>query len=486
MKISIRSKLVLLYSSTIFVILLVFSLLLVKNFHDSLIRTIDSSLYTAGLTLSREVFRLDEGGQILKLHEEDEDEDDGEDKTLAQEFAEEMDEFIIPNGLWAQLVQVMPDKSSILINKSENFKSEFSYTNKIISTSLKKKINYASYTLKNDIPVRVINYLVETPEEERFLLQIGRSRQDVNKTILRTKILLLSITPILLVLITLVGFGFVKRAFSPIKAIVNEVNSITAEDLSLRIESLNSKDEIGELVDTFNQVISRLESSFTQIKQFSSDVSHELKTPLTILKGEIEVMLLSPRSSGEYEKILPSLLEEVDKLQNIITNLLFISHLESPKFDMVFSDVNVNECVMEAFDGLYKLALIKEQKIDLDELDFYQLSGDRHLLIRLFSNLLENAIKYTPKQGLIKISLQKKSETIVAEISDSGIGIEKKNLERIFDRFYRVDESRSIESGGTGLGLAIVQEIALLHQAKIEVVSNPGEGSIFKIIFPLQ
>jgi len=484
MKISIRSQLVWLYSSTVFIILLVFSLVLVKNFHDSLIRTIDSSLFTAGITLNREVFKMDEAGELLVLHEEEE-EDDEEEKTIGQEFIEEMDEFIIPNGLWAQLVQIDPDESSLLVEKSENFSGEFSYSDKIISAALKKKIIYTSYTLENDIPVRVINYLVITPEQERYLLQIGLPRVDVNKTMLRTKILLISLTPILLLLITLVGVGFVKRAFSPIKAIVNEVNAITAEDLSLRIESLNSKDEIGELVETFNQVISRLESSFTQIKQFSSDVSHELKTPLTILKGEIEVMLLSSRSSVEYEKILPSLLEEVDKLQKIISNLLFISHLESPQFDIVFSDINLNECVMEAFDGLYKLALTKEQKIDLDELDFCQLSGDKHLLIRLFSNLLENAIKYTPHKGLIKISLHKNPQNIIAEISDNGIGMEKQSLDRIFDRFYRIDESRNSKSGGTGLGLALVQKIAQIHQAKIEVESNPGQGSSFKIIFPI-
>lgn len=286
-------------------------------------------------------------------------------------------------------------------------------------------------------------------------------------------------------LISLLGFAFLKQAFSPVKRIVTDVKRITVNDLNLRIENLDSDDEIGELIATFNELISRLQRSFEQIKQFSLDVSHELKTPLTVLKGEIEVMLRQPREKHEYIETLKSLYEEAGKLQNIINDLFLLSQLESPEFKLRFTKVDLNEIILDTFEKKHYLAAEKQQTIELENVEQLFIKGEKNLLESLVSNLLENAIKYTPEKGKIKIYLDSQDKKAILGIIDNGRGIEPKYRDKIFDRFFRIDQSRTSETGGAGLGLAIAQRIAILHEAKIEIVNSDRNGSHFRVLFPL-
>jgi len=403
--------------------------------------------------------------------------------TVKDKFLLVLNDYIVPNGFRAQFLMLNNENEEVkVLIRTSNFPEYIPHDYSTLSSLLNGYYLLNNAYLPEKNMLRLLCCRWETLQKENYVLQIALPLDDMNKTLSRIKILLVSFIPVFLILITFMGMAFVKKAFSPIKSIVRKVNKITADDLSLRIDRFQSKDEIGELVNTFNLMISRLEGSFQQVKQFSSDVSHELKTPLTILKGEIEVMLLKTRSVQEHEMGLQSLLEEVNKLQNIINDLLLISSLESKTFNLVFSNINLNECIMEAFDMVYKLANAKEQKLEIVQLPACQIKGDGNLLIRLFCNLIENAIKYTPPKGIIKLKLSINNH-ISFEISDNGIGIEKQHLDKIFDRFYRVDESRSLTKGGTGLGLAIVLKIALFHNADIEVESFINKGSKFRVIF---
>lgn len=288
--------------------------------------------------------------------------------------------------------------------------------------------------------------------------------------------------PVLLVVITIWGYFFMKRVFAPVHNVVMLAKNITAENLSHRIESVKSSDEIGELADTFNEMIARLEHSFKQIQQFSGDVSHELKTPLTAIKGELEVALRKERTREEYQEILKSLLEETEKLGKIIEDLLFLSRMDAHSIPLSFTELSLDELLLEVYEDTYRLAERKQVALSLRNVESVKIMGDAGLLKRLFSNLILNAIRYTPAGGKVELFLRQNLDAAVWTITDTGIGIPEDQLSYIFDRFYRVDQSRSHETGGSGLGLAIVQKIVEAHDGKIEVTSEVGKGTTFRIL----
>jgi signal transduction histidine kinase len=262
------------------------------------------------------------------------------------------------------------------------------------------------------------------------------------------------------------------------------------------------KDEISRLIETFNEMISRLDRSFRQVKQFSTDASHELKTPLTILKGEVEVALRKERGSHEYEQILKSNLEEINRMSQIVEDLLLLSKADSGEIRLNKEDMNLNEILNEVVAHVNVLAQSKNLRIETsNHYEEIHIFGDPLRIRELFLNLIENGIKYTEEGGSILILLTK--DTLVQDgkqsgraqgepgefvkiiVSDTGIGIAKEDQERIFDRFFRVDKARSREQGGSGLGLSICKWIVKAHRGEIEVESELGKGSSFIVKLPI-
>jgi signal transduction histidine kinase len=277
---------------------------------------------------------------------------------------------------------------------------------------------------------------------------------------------------------------------------------ITSQNLNQRIHPPKVKDEISRLIETFNEMISRLDQSFRQMKQFSSDASHELKTPLTILKGEVEVMLRKERTSKEYEQTLRSNLEEINRMSQIVEDLLNLSKADTGEIRLNKEDVNLTEILNEVVVQMERLA--KTKKLHLSATNHHQdihIFGDALRLRELFINLIENGIKYTEEGGSIHIILQKeypppvtgqpdwvereKGQFVKIIVSDTGIGIAKEDQERIFNRFFRVDKARSREQGGSGLGLSICKWIVEAHQGEIGVESELAKGSSFIVRLPL-
>jgi len=249
---------------------------------------------------------------------------------------------------------------------------------------------------------------------------------------------------------------------------------------------MGGKDEIGELAETFNEMISRLERSFKQIKQFSSDVSHELKTPLTAIRGEIEVTLRKEREIEGYKNTLRSLLEETGKLERIVENLLFLSRMDSQGIRFSFRRFALDESLLEVFEKIEKIAERKNLHLILKKIQQVNVEGESNQIERAIANLIGNAIKYTPESGRIEMSLEKERDFAKFTIKDTGMGIPEDELPYIFDRFYRVDKARSRETGGSGLGLAIVKWIVEAHKGNIEVKSKVGEGTVFVVFLPLR
>lgn len=321
-----------------------------------------------------------------------------------------------------------------------------------------------------------------------YLLQIGiRTGEDepsaVRHFLAQRPHIFVVVFPFMLMVVSVAGFLFMRRAFAPIHRLVTLTKTITAEHLAQRIESVSSNDEIGELADTFNDMIARLERSFKQIQQFSGDAAHELKTPLTAMKGEIEIALRKERTPQEYREMLSSLQEDVAQLQGIIENLLFLSKMDAKSLAPTWTTVALDDVLLEAHDALLCLARQHQVVVRLVAVESAAVAGDAGLLNRLITNLLHNAIRYTPAGGSVDLFVRQSGGEAVLTVSDTGVGIPADALPCIFDRFYRVDASRSHDTGGSGLGLAIVQKIVEAHHARIEVSSVVGQGTTFRVIF---
>ncbi len=295
----------------------------------------------------------------------------------------------------------------------------------------------------------------------------------------------LVLVPIVVALSAIGGLALADRALAPVHDISTRARKITAENLDQTIPIKNERDEIGKLTATINDMVRRLHESFAQVRQFSADASHELRTPLTVMRGEIEIALRSPKTPEEYRNTLESSLEEILRMSTIIDNLLTLGKADQGTLDVTFSEVNLKELVEELYEDSMILAEEKEIHVDLEAATPLVIVGDRFRLHQLFLNLVDNAIKYTPEGGTVRLTTAREDGSAVFTVSDTGIGIPKDEQVKIFDRFYRIDKARSREKGGSGLGLSIAKRIAELHRGTIEVTSELGKGSTFTVKLPM-
>lgn len=329
-------------------------------------------------------------------------------------------------------------------------------------------------------PLRIFLFPVRGP----LILQVGVSLEATAAQLNRLFFIMILTGSIIMLLASVGGSFIINRALHPVKSVVKTAEGITAEDLSLRIDLKNRKDEIGALVETFNSMIARLEKSINKIRQFSGDVSHELRTPLTIIRGEIEVLLRKDRPKEEYVTTLNSVLEESHRMEELIDGLLFLSRVEAMDRSKGRKIVDLDEVLNAVIKFRSPTASNKNISIDA-KIKPVQLKGNRELLERMTANILDNAIRYSNPGDHIEIELEKEKNTVKLQIRDTGIGIPEKSLPLIFDRFYVVDPSRSKETGGAGLGLSIVKWIAEYHNAEITVDSKVNRGTNFIVTFPL-
>jgi heavy metal sensor kinase len=330
-------------------------------------------------------------------------------------------------------------------------------------------------------PVRVIIM----PASHEDVLQFGVSLNEWLDNLRGLGLLMLLAGGLLLGLAFAGGSFIIRKALGPVQDIVRTARKITTDDLSLRLPGRRRKDEIGELVDTFNEMIARLETSVANILQFSGDVSHELRTPLTAIRSEIEVLLRKERSPQEYADALRSALEETGRLEKIVNDLLFLSRLDTVEGGSFEADIRLEDVVAAVFGRAAAAARDKGLHPSLSVVESAPARGNADILERLAANLMENAVRYTPPGGRIEVTVDRDDSgagRIV--VADTGIGIPREAIPGIYDRFTVVDASRSKETGGAGLGLSIVKRVADLHGAAITVESRVGEGTRFTVLFP--
>jgi heavy metal sensor kinase len=317
-----------------------------------------------------------------------------------------------------------------------------------------------------------------------YIIQLGTSLRFVRKSLSAFKSNLLVALPIILILGSLGGWILAKKSLSPIGYITAKTRHITSENLSERLTPRGTGDEMDNLIETINGMIARLEGSFTRMAEFTADASHEMKTPICAMRGEAEVLLSKERGSEEYQEALARFIEQFDRMNQMLNDLILLSKSDSSQVELRMSPVRLDLLLTDLLSLFQVLADQKKIGFEVGRIQEVVVMGDKLRLQQLFTNLIDNAIKYT-EVGTVRISMEKDQSIVQVRINDTGIGIPKAEHEKIFKRFYRVDKSRSRETGGVGLGLSIAEWIVRAHQGRIEVASELNRGSTFTVLLPL-
>jgi heavy metal sensor kinase len=316
-------------------------------------------------------------------------------------------------------------------------------------------------------------------------IQSGQSLAPMDRTLADMRTQLLLGLPLILVLIAAGGVLLADRALHPIDQMTQTARALSASDLSKRIDYHGPSDEIGQLAQTIDSMLERLQAAFNRQERFTSDAAHELRTPLTALKGQIEVTLSRPRRGPEYQRALAGLAEQVERLIKLSDALLFLSRADHDRVSMQAAETNLTELLEMVADQFRPLTDSSQLRLTTDLEPAVCCLADRDLLIRVLYNLLDNASKHTPPRGEVSLKLRREGQQALIAVGDNGPGIPAEHLPHLFERFYRVEQDRSSRTGGAGLGLAIVGEIARLHAGQVSVHSQLGAGTTIQVRLPI-
>ncbi|MGA2404378.1 MAG: heavy metal sensor histidine kinase [Syntrophobacteraceae bacterium] len=336
-----------------------------------------------------------------------------------------------------------------------------------------------------EYPVRLLTMPVIESSRVINMIQVGMSLESVDETRLRFLLIMAGVLPLGLLLAASGGWLLAHRALKPVDRMTAAARRIGAEHLSQRVDETGTGDELDNLAKTLNQMLTRLDAAFGQVRRFSADASHELQTPLTILKGELEVALRSARTQEEYRATLESALEEVDRIAHLVEGLLILARAEAGVLKMDRQEVDLAQVLEEVYLRLKPLADSHGIELQLGSTEPLRIQGDRERLQRMTSNLVDNAIKYTGAEGRVTLELARENKWASILVSDTGIGIPIEEREHIFQAFYRTSQARSLAYRGTGLGLSIARSIAAAHGGTIQMESTPGQGSSFRVSIPI-
>lgn len=493
---SIRFKLTLYYSLVVGGTLLVFAVASYFYTEQNLMTSLDRSLYQEVVWLKNfiepQAKRVRAKKQRVKpSHKSD------KNKTAPAKEIRKSDEIVMKNvdsldaeydALWneihehslrtskKQIIQIR-DRNGDLIWKTGLGKEEIQFDD--IPQDITKLVTIWN---AQGQPLRL------AVSQDRFMkVYVAYPISEINDLLGNLFSIFIYLIPVALVVSVGGGWFLATRSLKPVDDITRAARAITAHNLDRRIQYTGVDDELGRLVATFNDMISRLQLSFSQIQQFSSDASHELRTPLTIMRGELELSLRSKRSTpDEHRKVLSSALEETIRMTTIVDNLLTLTKADMGTSYIKMQDVWLRTIIQELHEDSEILAERKKIAVSIGALDDSLIIGDPVRLRQLFLNLIDNAIKYTPEHGTVELSLQRENGHAKVRVKDSGMGIPKEDLGKIFDRFYRVDKARSRELGGSGLGLSISKWITEIHGGSITVESEVNRGSVFTVSLPLK
>lgn len=339
-------------------------------------------------------------------------------------------------------------------------------------------------TLPNLGPHRLLSMAMRDSQTRPMLLQVLAPRAALDQEFQSYVWMVLTLGPLAILVAVGAGYALARGALAPIEKITATAERISAEKLSERVEAPNPNDELGRLAATLNQTFDRLQRSINEMRQFTADAAHELRSPLAVMRTEAEVTLRNARSVEEYRRVIEVTLEEVTRLAGVVDQLMTLSRHDAGIETGFREEVPLHALLGDVTDKFRTVAKEKGLTFDVAPLPHWNVHGDDIWLSQLFFNLLDNAMKYTPRGGHVALKAETNGQLAKFIIEDTGIGISAEHLPHLFKRFYRVDHSRNRAFGGTGLGLAICKSIVEAHHGQIEVNSQPNLGTRFTVTLP--
>jgi len=319
-----------------------------------------------------------------------------------------------------------------------------------------------------------------------YAMQTAVPTDDASRTLSLFRRYLLMSAPLLLLAAASGGYWLSRRALSPVDALTCNARKISGSNLRDRLESLQTGDELQRLADTLNEMLARIESAFLRTTQFTADASHELRTPISLIRTEAEIALRRSRGDAEYREALRHILLEAERTTSLVEELLALARADCGRETLHLAPLDLQALLAETVSEWQQLIQARNLRftpsLPTHEIDIL---ADRLAIQRLLAILLDNAVKYTPAPGSIELRLEQGNQSALISVRDSGIGIAEQDQAKIFERFYRVDKARSREFGGAGIGLAIAHWIVLQHHGSILVQSSLGQGSTFLVAMPL-
>lgn len=334
------------------------------------------------------------------------------------------------------------------------------------------------------IDLRVQNTFLRPDERHEYVLRVGLSLAPNKAALHQFRRTMLLVCPLGVLLASAAGWWMARRALLPVERLGHAAHEISISSLDRRLPLPGTGDELENLAVTFNDVFARLDKAVQQMREFTASVSHELRTPLAALRGEAEVALAKCRSAEEYQHVLESQLEEFDKLTRMVNDLLTLARAEAGEIPLRSERVDLAVLARAAVDLLQPLADEHGLSLAAEVESAAETSGDPQWLESVILNLLDNAIKFTGEGGSVRVLVNRLDGRARLTVSDTGIGIPSESFPHIFEPFYRADSSRSRQIGGVGLGLALVHWVVAAHGGRIDVNSQPSQGTRITILFP--
>ncbi len=445
--------------------------------HSFLIQTIILLIFSFSLYKALEISTTDKLEATLKVIILDVTDDLLENKQISQTLLNEEKEYKFE----PLYIRILDNKTHEKIIQTENFPNNIEHDDKYLN-NLKEDI--VTFEKQNNYLVSRIK--IDFHGEKVVIIEVVTTKEILTSTLENLLYILSFILPIILIFAVIGGNFIIYKSFLPIENILDELKQINANDLSARLKTTNTKDEIYQLINEVNNLLSRLENSFERISQFSSDASHELKTPLTIIKGEIEVALRKERSVNEYKEALTTSLNEICVIEQTINDLLFLAKNEKDLIIDKQEEFYLDELTDESINELKNFAKLHRVEVTLEVKDSLGLIGFPNLLKIAIKNALKNAIQFSNENSKVIIKIFKKDDFLNISIQDFGIGIAKEEQNKIFEKFYRTDKSRNKNSGGTGLGMSILKKIIDIHKAEINIKSIENQGTTISFSFHIK
>ena len=395
------------------------------------------------------------------------------------------DTYLIQVDQWAAVEHNSVDINPVFVQFFDNNRELIDKSPNLNSLNLQLQSDdqnntFFNTTLNNE-PIRQIQRPIIQNNKIIGYVIVAMSIDDFEIVVILEKVLIISF-PIILIVLFLIARFFAGRSIKPINLITETANSITKDNLSQRIPLPINKDELHQLSTKINELLDRIESAVEREKKFTSDASHELRTPLAIIKGTLEVLIRKPREKEEYESKINYCITEVDRLNNLVDQLLLLARFENQKHNIKYESVSINALVLDSISRFSKQ--IKEKNIQIKSIflkDFY-INSDNYLLSIIFSNIISNAIKYSKNEAQINIEVTEVDGKVNCIIEDNGVGINPTDLKNIYNSFYRSNAENHPEIKGNGIGLSIVKRICDLLNISIEISSIENQGTTVKLI----